>query len=530
MPTNPWPGGAVSLILLPDGDIGDQILKQAIAWTRSGLLSPALWTQPSMVKASDYTSLSVVSTIPGQRFSEQGDAIRIIANTEFSLIRLIALRTLFPPIQKNLETYTADLEQLRALEELARLLQVTLPEYPGTVRKEEDVRLTKINLIAAPPWASEISDNNIIQPEWDWNVLMSLENRLTPFSTDAILRPDQGFIGAVLSNAATVSGIWRGVPRSSLELISQEASSNHGKLWVHRAFVRGVIKEGVVTQVTAEVLRQISNPDFDVFDSVDGIAPKDVQPVGKQNIDAYVDLMVVSTVDLQAAVMLYKRPPQYVDPSKVKISFAKQLKDFFAFTWDKLKLLPLMIVRAIVEAFNRLVNRVFQGRDGRAEVDLKEDIAPLKNDKRDMRVFSGINELISSVEDFQSQRSKRSKVIVEQKLPSAELWKEVRQLVFAALDGSDAPSGVNLPRDKTEDRPVVLRKVADVFFDSEADWTFEDLNLSELELANVSWDQLELAIQNRSKLEFELERIQEIMQEIDSVLLANDWKEDHDSE
>jgi hypothetical protein len=170
MPTNPWPGGAVSLILLPDGPIGHEILTQAVAWTRSGLLSPALWTQASMVSASDYTKLSVISTIPGQRFSEQGDAIQIIANTEFSLIRLIALRTLFPPTQSQLSEYVHDSEQLRSLQELASLIQATLPQYPGSIRKEDDVKLTKINLVAAPPWATEVRDSTVIQPEWDWNV------------------------------------------------------------------------------------------------------------------------------------------------------------------------------------------------------------------------------------------------------------------------------------------------------------------------------------------------------------------------
>lgn len=528
MPKNPWPGGAVSLILLPDGEIGHEILKQAVAWTRSGLLSPALWTQPSMVNASDNTKLSVISTIPGHRFSEQGDAIQIIANTEMKLIRLIALRTLFPPGGAGLEIHEADKEQLRALEELSILLQTSLPDYPDSVRKDGDVKLSKINLIAAPPWAKLIADPDIIQPEWHWNVMLSLENRLTPFSTDAILRPNQEFIGAVLSNTATVAGIWQGVPRSSLELIQKEASSSHDQLWIHRSFVRGVIKEGVVTQVTADVLRKVSDPNFDVYDSVEGITPIDVLPVSENKIDAYVEFMIDSTLSLQNSVMRYEVPQQFNDPTKIKIGFLRQLKEFFSFSWDKLRLLPLLIFKAIVESFNRFVNRVFQGKDGRSEIDVKEDITPLKNDKRDMGVFSGIQNLNETVEKFKLEKSMRRKTIINQKLPSAELWKSIRQLTFASLDGSDAPGEIRLPRVEADNKPVVLRRVSDVFFDPDSIWSSTNDRLANLSLEVITWEDLEQAFLNKGKLQKELTIVQAQRLEIEGILQSNSWEGDNE--
>jgi len=464
MDVNPWPGRSASVVLLPSGILGAELFEQARAWARAGLIGPAFWVRPEDVQTGTGVSLSLPAEVLGHINSQRVDVLQQLALNVFSRINLVAVRV-------AQSSPTIDDVQEPVVKAVFEVMEKVVPQKPGATPTPDFPTLISINMVAVPPWLGDIDATSAVRTSWKWNLLVAMEDRISPFGTDAIIRSNSRVIGAVLANIASAAGLWSGVPTSSVKLLNPDASNNANSVWFHRTFARGVIHKGLLSAASVDALKFAGNPEMDLFDPIEGMQPSDLHPVEPEQRDRLIEVFVNRTLTLGGGVLVYKESRGYQPPSRVDIGFRQQIIEFFRFSWDKIKLLPILVAKAIVDAFSGQMTKVFQGSSGRKRIDAQIDIKPLRQDKRDLQLFAEIQALMNERE-----------ILVEgpvthlANVPQAppELWGDFRKIVFAALDGSQPPVGVTLPHNKEKKVPVVLRRVSDLTFDPGDRWDWDD--------------------------------------------------------
>lgn len=510
-----WADGAASVIVLPSGELGQRILQQAVAWTRAGLLDLALWVRPEQVPAEALRRSEVVAEVFSPLGSAKVDLLTELGRHSLRRTRLIGLRVV-------LQDATEDAVQVQALEGIDQLLREAAPQIPGNAPLLDFPRVVRINVIAAAPGVEGIVDPALVRVTWDWNLLLAMENRSTPFASDIRVRSTDEMVGVVLANVASIAGLWVGVPKSTTELVDAvDASSMLNRLWVHRTFVRGAIHQGLVSSVATDALRFAGDPDTDLYDPLEGMQPVGVAPVDEQQRAKMVPWLSRQTMRLGAGALSYTQaqPMQPVERSSVGIG--AQLLEFLSFSWDKAVFLPILWIRTVAQLAGKRVEAEFQGPGGR----LRIDATPrwLKGDKRDLQLFAEIESVRKSIQ--QEVRSGPPSRLTLDAVATPGLWSDVRRLLFAALDGSAGPESVTFPRTGNEDLPFVLRKVGDLFFDPEDVWT-SPVPLSSIDPAlkqaeRLDWDNIGQASQHledlRSRQEAATKRLEEIAAVVDAA-------------
>jgi hypothetical protein len=128
-------------------------------------------------------------------------------------------------------------------------------------------------------------------------------------------------------------------------------------------------------------------------------------------------------------------------------------------------MIPIWTFDAIVGWVSRKFTKIFQGSDGNVAVDGRIDFKrPL--DDSDRVIESSVFDLdrIRS-EALNPQKSVETSSYVR---ATPRLWEQQRTLLFSALDGSQGPAGVEMP--KKEDRQLIFGRLFDLLFDADDDW------------------------------------------------------------
>lgn len=128
-------------------------------------------------------------------------------------------------------------------------------------------------------------------------------------------------------------------------------------------------------------------------------------------------------------------------------------------------MIPIWTFDAIVAWVSRKFTKIFQGSDGNAEVDGRIDFKrPLDN--ADQKIESSVfdldrikNEALNPKKSIETSSFVRA---------TPRLWEQQRTLLFSALDGSQGPAGVEMP--KKEDRQLIFGRLFDLLFDADDDW------------------------------------------------------------
>ena len=81
MARNPWPAQAASVIVLPSGERGAQLLEMAKTWSQSGILGQALWVLPKDNLEASH-NLSINSQIFGREQVIELDLFQQLAQVE----------------------------------------------------------------------------------------------------------------------------------------------------------------------------------------------------------------------------------------------------------------------------------------------------------------------------------------------------------------------------------------------------------------------------------------------------------------
>jgi hypothetical protein len=507
MSTNIWLESKASIILLPSGEQGKEILSLAENWAEVGLLGPALWVHPEQIAVQDdappLIQATVVGVLPDKSLVKiDVDLFEQLAREDLNVIRLVKLRSATPSresdeiqdsIVKIIDDYLnfampapdrkmSDLDARTALDVITLICATT--EFKAQKRMTQHQRGSGVTILAAP------------------------EDRSSPWSTDAFVRDGDRFRGFMLMHLSTVAGIWNGLPVGTMELAESDRPSGSG-VWISRVFFSGVLTDGLARRVAADILQEASDPNYSLES-----APPGTAYIEDSVLDEYTQWMVSYMLTLDDAVLTFRQNDVPEPPAQANIGIWTQITHFLAFAGQKFIQIPMWTWRWFKGLFSKKIQKQLQGDSGLATINAelqKEDL-----DRRDIMIldmFTRIKEL-KEVANISMQ----APVSLSQVRSTPSLWARIRDLIFGTLDGGSGRPDSGFPLVGDEVRPI-FRSVSNVFSHPDFTWNFpENSNLPEGVPQSFTWENLELITRVQSSLDSWVQQSNVILQDSNKKL------------
>lgn len=482
MSTSIWLDAKASIILLPSGEQGKELIQLAENWAEVGLLGPALWVHPEQVSAQDAAppliQATVVGVLPDKSLVKiDVDLFEQLAREDLDVIRLVKVRSATPSresdeVQDNIVKFIDDylnyampapdrkmsnLEARSALDVITLICATT--EFKAQKRLTQRQRGSGVTILAAP------------------------EDRSSPWSTDAFVRDGDRFGGFMLMHLATVAGIWNGLPVGTMELAEANRPAGSG-VWISRVFFSGVLTDGLARRVAADVLQSASEPTHTLES-----APTGTAYIEDEVLDEYVQWMVEYMMTLDDAILTFKNAEVPEEPGQADIGIWAQIAHFFGFAGQRFIQIPFWIWRFIKGGFSRRVQEKLQGDGGLATINLELQREQL--DRRDLMIL----DMFTRIKEMQEQAniSMQAPVSLTQVRSTPALWSKIRDLVFGTLDGGSGRPDSGFPLVGDDVRPI-FRSVSHVLTHPDSVWSFPDgAELPEGIPTSFTWNNLEKA-------------------------------------
>ena len=489
MSTSIWLESKASIILLPSGEQGKELIELAENWAEVGLLGPALWVHPEQITLQDSAppliQATVVGVLPDKSLVKiDVDLFEQLAREDLDVIRLIKLRSATPSresdavqddIVKLIDDYVnfampapdrrmSDLEARSVLDVITLICATT--EFKAQKRLTQQQRGSGVTILAAP------------------------EDRSSPWSTDAFVRDGDRFRGFMLMHLSTVAGIWNGLPVGTMELAESDRPAGSG-IWISRVFFSGVLTDGLARRVAADILQDASQPTQSLE-----FAPTGTAYIEDSVLDEYIQWMVTYMMTLDDAVLTFRLNDVPEPPAQVNIGILTQLAHFLAFAGHKFIQIPMWAWRWIKGRFSRGLQNQLQGDAGFATINI--ELQREQFDRRDQMIldrFIRIKEL-----QEQAKISMQAPVSLTQVRSTPALWARIRDLIFGVLDGGSGRVDSGFPLVGDDVRPI-FRSVSSVFTHPDNVWSFpEGAELPEGIPQSFTWENLEQCKQVQSVL------------------------------
>lgn len=280
-----WDSEAVSIIVLPSGNQGHAILDLAQEWSRSWLLTPALWMLADEIPDFDPTVEVDMQVPPSLKayllgrdleqnaVREEVDVFWTLGSQPFHTVRFVAVRTEQTPELMKRTTIGA--------ETAAQFIEKAIPQKINRDGNDQnDSYFKKYNLVISPTNERGVLQG-VLSTFWDANLIAAAEDRATPLSTDSFVKVGEKFVGFALAHIATTAGLWAGLPYSSAQI--DHAKTQHRQARLQRVFVRGVSSDTLSADVAHWALQKLNHADANIdIGAVEGQNVKTI-PAEKQS-------------------------------------------------------------------------------------------------------------------------------------------------------------------------------------------------------------------------------------------------------
>lgn len=429
-----WPKEGVSVVLLPSGELGQQVLALAKEWTAHRLLAPSLFV---VVEEQDPRALEtftssgpvrVAAHVIGRDGSVVDSLIDQLGRDDIDLLRVLACRFVE-------DSQSFHHEQDRLIDRIRDQVEFSIARHERDGSKSVGTKLLLLNLISGPTMRTGGSTKHLVEYEWDANIILSPENRSTPSGFDTFTDDkDPTFAGFILSNIASTVGLWTGINKSVLELSGADQSATYNKVVVQRTFGRVVKTDGIAIRMAASALREIEehgNPAADptyVLDGKKRLKDEEFQPA--------IANLVEDTLKASDSALRFNFDVSKEALTGKKISFVEGLKMLGSFLWDKIVSFPRNLLEAIIETFNKKATKLFFGEDSDIAIDVHKDLRRYGmqvRDGEDLLKIQKVKDTVKSVvDDILLGPTYRGQ--------HPQLWLQQRELILGVLDGTSPHS------------------------------------------------------------------------------------------
>jgi hypothetical protein len=451
-----WASNTVSVVVLPSGRDGEELLEIAKQWTASFVLGPALWVQDHHIpesagQAPDVRALVLGRNKTGEPEFSEVNLFWALGSQEFSLVRMLAVRS-----EQSPDVQAATTSKVRLL---GRYLDASRPSLRGLgTSKPIGTQMVKLNLVFSSTGDSKRIPQSVIEPSWDANIVAAPEDRPTPGSFDAFAQRNQRYYGFVLAHIATAAGIWAGLPKSTYEMGGDHAIASRARF--QRVFIRAVATDKLSGDLAKWALDKAATPDSEA--TLGKASGRQIAAVRTGQIPAKIEELVEHLMSGAGKDDFKYRPiPDGGWRVEARTSLIKKLTIRIADFAEGLKYIP----KFLAEVVNQRVDK-----DSQEEESI--EYLPRRLDPRFnvSDTHEAINQPRPNVE--------RS---------SSNLWQHVRETFSSALD---SPSHFHLPDalNAGDGKRLILGDSSAVFPDPESSWEERDLALAAgVTLERVGW-------------------------------------------
>jgi hypothetical protein len=475
-----WESEAVSIIVLPSGNQGREILDLAQDWSRSWLLTPALWMIADEIPEFDadkeidlqvpprLTAYLLGRDAEQNSVKEEVDVFWTLGSQPFKTIRFIAVRTEQDPVlmQKTSDSARA----------AAQFIQRSVPEPRDKSRSELTGALfRKFNLIIAPTNERGLLEG-VLSGFWDANLIAAAEDRSTPLSTDSFVKVGERFTGFALAHIATTAGLWAGLPISSAEINSEKVQLKLARL--QRVFVRGVTSDALSADVAHWALQKLNHSDTNF----------EISAVEGQN---------VATIAAERQEFFMNELVEYImsGPTPEGDNFLYVPFEESPFKTSK----PRWYVRFFERIGDMGSGLAGLPRWAAASAEYRIDMA-LDDEADEQILYKGVPERLAPKAKLPPIDVLIASLKPRLPLPTPDLWKHMRESISSAIDAPTI-SHPEVLTDVKDGKRLVFATVDQVLPDPDALWSGEKfVSGTEVELKPVAWLDAEAAYQNSTNI------------------------------
>ena len=483
-----WESEKVSIVLLPSGELGRSILDLAQDWTRSWLLTPALWMLADEIPDFDPSLDSELQVPPNLKayllgrdldqnaVREEVDVFWTLGSQPFKLVRFIAVRT----------EQSSDLMRRTnlAAETSVKFISRSTPQFSNQLSEESgNSKFKKYNLVISPTNHRNVLEG-VILGGWDANLVAAAEDRSTPLSTDSFVKVDERFIGFALAHIATTAGLWAGLPVSSAE-IQKTDPNQFRQARLQRVFVRGVTSDTLSADVAHWALHKLNFSDLQF--ETDAVIGHDIKTIPEEMREQYSNELVESIMS---------------GPADVDDNFL--FSPFNDVTFGAIK--SPWYIRFLERIGDMGSGLAGLPRWAGASAEYRIDMA-MDDDADEQTLYKGIPQRLAPRVKLPPVDVLIASLKPRLSMPTPDLWRHMRESISSAIDAPTS-NHPNVLIDLKDGKRLVFATVDQVLPNPEALWSGEKYKSgTDAEIKNVGWLDADAAYQTSTSV---LKRIDEL--------------------
>ena len=373
----PFREQSASIILLPDGKWGEDLLDLVESWSKNWLLQPAYWLSVSNIKHFEGRPPEVLANVIGRNGRREVDLFQQLSRYSIPILRLISIR-LVEESTKRSET------QDTLVDVLAKYIENSKPLTQRVGQnKEIGSQLIKVNLIFSPSEVTGASYPHLHEPLWNFNIVVAPEDRTFPTGFDSFISSNnkEKLTGFILSNTATAAGIWTGQTTSAYEeeLKHSQNSVQYDKVLVQRSFTRAIVSDALAFRVAAHALDKLLNYNEETISEIQR-NNQSLKILESKDESKAIDELVNKVMQLNNNELDYLSPESLKNPDKKMISLKNRIVLFIRFVSGIFMKLPIWIFTGLFKGLTKFVSRKIDSEDGEYEISTEIDFPQTKLD------------------------------------------------------------------------------------------------------------------------------------------------------
>lgn len=427
-------GHTAQVVLLPEGAIGDAVLRHAERWTLEGLLDPVYWVPAGSVREHSLIPALVSAVVMGRTADgllerRTVGLLATLSGDRLEEVVVSSVRWLAPDQQDRDEVS-------RAAERLLQAITQSLPTgfaHEGKALSGTDVR--SINLVLAATAVTSEEVKSLLSDKWQENVVVSPESRQRPGAADTFNDADDtdAWAAFIAASVASLAGLWTGMTSTPINRATGSGMvSEIPHVRVARTFTRAVVSSGYTFRLARAVAGRLADSSSLLTDPMITSRLADVYPLNDLEADTEIAraLAYLKTADSGRLSYQGLPSPEQLTPRRVG---ARAILEFLSFSVDKLAAIPTWMITWVIDRFSRKTQEQLYGPDGGVVVDFREDVGLRKSD-RDLLEIA--DQLQGMAAQLRAKLDAPQPAVHHVNAPS--LWKQVRAAIFTLADGGSS--------------------------------------------------------------------------------------------